>query len=212
VQLYGADSLRVFEMFLGPFESHLPWSTEGIIGSRRFIERVWRLYEKLSDKKLPLSAEAMAQGTKILHKTIKKVTEDIQQFAFNTAVSSLMICLNEFEKTAVSKKDFSLFLQLLAPFAPYVTEELWMQLGQKKSIHLSDWPVHNPTLLLEDTVTIGVQINGKVRGEITVPIDASKASIEAAAYALPRIAEYMRGSTVQKVIVIPGKVINIVLQ
>ena len=206
VKLYGADSLRVFEMFLGPFESHLPWSTEGIIGSRRFIERVWRLAAKLTD------GESDKAVQKILHKTIKKVTEDIQNFAFNTAVSSLMICLNEFEKSAVSIDDFKSFLQLLAPFAPHVTEELWSRLGESKSIHLSDWPTYNPKLLIEDEVTIGVQINGKVRAELTVAADATKDSIESAALAIPRIQEYLAGKTVIKVIVIHGKVINIVIQ
>jgi leucyl-tRNA synthetase len=200
VKSYGADSLRLFEMFLGPFESHLPWSTEGIIGSRRFIERVWRRAQLLQ-------ASSDKQAQKMLHKTIKKVTEDIQNFAFNTAVSSLMICLNEFEKSNVSEKDFIVFLQLLAPFAPHVTEELWSSVS---SIHLSAWPTYDPKLLIEDQVTIGVQINGKVRGELTVAADASPKAIESAALALPRIQDYLNGMTVKKVIVVPGRVINIV--
>ncbi|MDB5255054.1 MAG: Leucyl-tRNA synthetase [Candidatus Nomurabacteria bacterium] len=204
VKLYGADSLRLFEMFLGPFESHLPWSTEGIIGSRRFIERVWRLSEKVTDGKSDKSAE------KLLHKTIKKVTEDIQKFAFNTAVSSLMICLNEFEKSQVGEKDFCMFLQLLAPFAPHVTEELWKQYDHTASIHTSTWPKHKPALLVDDEVTIGIQVNGKVRGEITVGIGASKEEIEEAALAVPRIQEFLKGMAIKKVIVVPGRVINIV--
>lgn len=197
VKLYGADSLRVFEMFLGPFESHLPWSTEGIIGSRRFIERVWRLSDKVSD--VPVS--------KLLHKTIKKVSEDIQTFSFNTAVSALMICLNEFEKVGVNEKDFQSFIQLLAPFAPHVTEQLWKGEG---SIHHSEWPKFNPKYLIEDEVTVGVQINGKVRAELTIATGATKESVEEAALALPRIQEFLKGMAVKKVIVVPGRVINIV--
>jgi leucyl-tRNA synthetase len=204
VKLYGADSLRVFEMFLGPFDSHLPWSTEGIIGSRRFIERVWRLSQKLSEGKSDKGAQ------KLLHKTIKKVSEDIQKFAFNTAVSALMICLNEFEKSAVSADDFKLFLQLLAPFAPHITEELWASFGEKKSIHHAIWPKYNPKLTVEDEVTVGVQINGKVRAELIIALDASVQEAEAAALALARIQEFLQDMTVKKVIVVPGRVINIV--
>lgn len=220
VKTYGADTLRLFEMFIGPFESHLPWSTEGIIGSRRFIERVWRLAQKVQD------SDSDASVQKVMHKTIKKVTEDIQQFGFNTAVSSLMICLNEFEKSPTGKKDFKLFLQLLAPFAPHMTEELWQELGEGRaskdsarhdfaksaSIHTSIWPSYDPKLLIEDEVTIGVQVNGKVRAELTIAAGASKEAIEAAALALPRIQEYLSGGMVKKVIVIPGRAVNIVIQ
>ncbi len=206
VKTYGADSLRLFEMFLGPFEAHLPWSTEGIIGSRRFLERVWRMKSKLSNK-------SDASAVKILHKTIKKVTEDIQNFNFNTAVSAMMICLNEFESAAAkgsgaSKKDFKVFLQLLAPFAPHIAEELY---DSKSSIHLSDWPSYDPKLLIEDEVTIGVQVNGKVRAELTIAADASKETIESAALALPRIKEFLHGNPVKKIIVIHGRVVNIVV-
>ncbi len=203
VKRYGADSLRMFEMFLGPFESHLPWSTDGIIGSRRFIERVWRLKEKLSTT----SSQA---AKKILHKTIKKVSEDIEKFAFNTAVSSMMICLNEFEKSEVSEKDFKIFLQLLAPFAPHITDELWSLFGEKKSIHVSLWPKYDQKLLVDDEITIGVQINGKVRAELTMAADATKQTIESAALALPRIQEFLQNMSVKKVIVVPGRVVNIV--
>jgi leucyl-tRNA synthetase len=224
VKNYGGDTLRVFEMFLGPFDSHLPWSTESIIGSRRFIERVWRLSENVADGVSEKNVE------KVLHKTIKKVTNDIQQFAFNTAISSLMICLNEFESASakgygVTKKDFKLFLQILAPFAPHVTEELWQHMeanrrvsmdgtrhdSAESSIHLSAWPKYDPKLLIEDEVTIGVQVNGKVRAELTIAADASKEAIESAALALPRIQEFLQGKTVKKIIVIPVRIINIVI-
>ncbi|MFZ4500377.1 MAG: leucine--tRNA ligase [Minisyncoccia bacterium] len=208
VKTYGADSLRVFEMFLGPFDAHLPWSTDGIMGARRFIERVWRLGNKLSQnnaKKTDASAE------KVLHKTIKKVSDDIASFSFNTAVSSMMICLNEMEKAeTISIKDFKLFLQILAPFAPHVTDELWKESGEKKSIHGSVWPKANQKLLIDDTVTLGVQINGKVRDELTVAATATKEEIEAFALALPKIQGHLSGKQVKKVIVVPGRAINIV--
>ncbi len=135
----------------------------------------------------------------------------------NTAVSEFMKCLNEFEKSSVSKKDFKLFLQILAPFAPHVTEELWQQFvggltaNAESSIHLSAWPKYNPKLLIEDEVTIGVQVNGKVRAELTVAADASKETIESAAMSLPRIQEFLHGKTVKKIIVIPARIINIVI-
>jgi leucyl-tRNA synthetase len=218
VKTYGADSLRLFEMFLGPFESHLPWSTDGIIGTRRFIERVWRLAQKAAS-----SAKATAPQVKILHKTIKKVTDDIKNFAFNTAVSQMMICLNEFESatakgygetknSSVSVDDFKIFLQLLAPFAPHVSDELWQHMGGKGSIHLSSWPKYNAKYLIEDEVTIGVQVNGKVRAELTIASDATQQAVESAALALPRIQEYVAGKTIKKVIVIPGKIVSIVIE
>ncbi len=203
----GADTLRVYESFMGPFEAHLPWSTDGIVGSRRFIERMYR--NLTSDK---LGTETDPAFLKVLHKTIKKVTDDIQLFAFNTAISALMICSNEFEKaTTVSQDDAKVFLKLLAPFAPHMTEELWHQLGETSSIHRAPWPQYDEALLVDDEVTIAVQINGKVRAELTVATHASKEEIESAAKALPRIQEILAGSTIKQVIVVPGRIVNIVI-
>jgi leucyl-tRNA synthetase len=205
IALLGADTLRVYESFMGPFESHLPWSTDGIVGSRRFIERMYR--NLTSDK---VGTDTDPAFAKVLHKTIKKVTDDIGSFSFNTAISSLMICSNEFEKAqSVSKDDAKIFLQLLAPFAPYMTEELWHELGEASSVHLATWPVADESLLTDDTVTIGVQINGKVRTELTISTTAAKEEIELAARALPRVIEYTKDSTIDKVIVVPGRIINI---
>lgn len=206
ITLLGADTLRVYESFMGPFESHLPWSTDGIVGSRRFIERVWKcVYWQIDypDAENP-SLE------KILHKTIKKVTEDIKEFKFNTAISSLMIFLNAAnEQENIGKNISKIFLQLLAPFAPHMTEELWYELGETSSIHLATWPVADESLLTDDTVTIGVQINGKVRAELTISTTATKEEIEAAARALPRVVEYTKDTSIEKVIVVPGRIINI---
>lgn len=207
VATYGADTLRVYEMFMGPFEATLPWSTESIIGARRFVERVWRFADKVV-----ASGKTSESALRQLHKTIKKVTDDIQSFSFNTAISALMICLNEFEKAdAVHEKEYKQFVQLLAPFASHVAEELWDRFGEKGSIHLSSWPKHAEKYLVQDSVTLGVQINGRVRAELTVAADASKENIESQALALPRVAEYLAGQTPKKIIVVPGRVINIVV-
>jgi leucyl-tRNA synthetase len=228
VATYGADTLRVFEMFLGPFESHLPWSTEGIIGSRRFLERVWKVGSRvLEQSKTKTQSESLQ---KLLHKTIKKVGDDIQSFNLNTAVSSMMILTNEMEKTeSVSVADFKTFLQLLAPFAPHMAEELWNQSGEKtkpnsknsvvrsseagfrKSIHIAPWPKFDAKKLVEDSVTIGVQINGKVRGQVTLAVDADTESAQAAALALPEIQKWMDGVQMRKFVYVPGKIVNIVV-
>ena len=203
----GADTLRVYESFMGPFESHLPWSTDGIVGSRRFIERMHR--NLTSDK---VGTETDPVFLKVLHKTIKKVTSDIETFSFNTAISALMICSNEFEKARyVSSDDAKIFLKLFAPFAPHISEELWHELGETTSIHLAPWPTPDPGLLKDDSVTIGVQINGKARAELTVPTSASEEEITQAALLLPKVKEYVADNTIIKTIVIPGRIINIVI-
>ena len=206
VATYGADSLRVFEMFLGPFESHLPWSTDGIIGSRRFIERVWRLQSKVTQVK----GSYLYQTT--LHKTIKKVTDDITNFNFNTAVSAMMICLNDMEKSeTVLLADYLSFIQILAPFAPHMTEELWSIFGQKGSIHHAPWPKYNPKMLVEDTVTVAVQVNGKLRATITVAPDASESDVRSMVEQIPALVPHLVGHEIKRFIYIPGKIVNIVV-
>lgn len=206
VKTYGADTLRVFEMFLGPFGAHLPWSEEGITGSRRFVERVWRASYKVTEEDVQ-SKELQ----KVLHKTIKKVTEDIESFNFNTAVSAMMICLNEMEKQeVVSVKDFKLFLQILAPFASHMTEALWQSYGEKHSIHLSAWPTYNPKLIVDTEITLGVQVNGKVRGEVTLAVDADQKTVETLVAQNENVQKYITGP-IKKFIYIPGKIISIVV-
>lgn len=209
VKTYGADTLRVFEMFLGPFEGSLPWSTEGIIGSRRFIERVWRLGERVLSENYKKTNDAL---TTILHKTIKKVTEDIQSFNFNTAVSSMMIFVNEAEKEKeLSIKDFKLFLAILAPFASHMADELWQQTGEKTSIHLAPWPKYNQKFLIESSVTIAVQINGKMRGTITAPVDATQDAIVARVHAQSTFDAYLKDKEIKKIIYVNGKLISFVV-
>ncbi len=211
VKTYGADTLRVFEMFLGPFDAHLPWSEDGIIGSRRFVERVWRVSYKVDDSKIAPSDMAYAEFQKVLHKTIKKVTLDIEAFGFNTAISSLMICLNSMEKQeTLIKDDFKKFLQILAPFAPHMTDELWRVLGEKASVHLSLWPTYNPKLLIESKVTIGIQVNGKVRGGVTIEKDMKQEDVQALVMLDENVVKYVTGP-IKKFIYIPGKIISIVV-
>ena len=210
VNQLGADTLRVYESFMGPFEAHLPWSTDGIVGSRRFVERVYRFAKsKVSEQETPIEAK------KQLHKTIKKVTTDINDFSFNTAISSLMICLNEFEKAEfVSKEDFTLYLQILAPFAPFIADELWHNLYPEKankSIHTSTWPTYNEALTIDDEVTIGVQVNGKLRGDITIGIDEDEESIKQKALAHENVQKWLEGKEPKKVIVVKGKIVSVVV-
>jgi leucyl-tRNA synthetase len=149
---------------------------------------------------------------KILHKTIKKVTEDIENLRFNTAVSALMIAVNEMEKAeSVTREQFEIFLQILAPFAPHVTEELWSVVGNKKSIHLSGWPVCDESLIVDDKKTIVVQINGKVRSSLVAPTDIGEEELKQLALNLPEVKKWLDGKEVKKVIVVPGKLVSVVL-
>lgn len=207
VSTYGADTLRLYEMFMGPFDASLPWNTDSIIGSRRFIERVWRLSEKVSAKPVDAASYEMA-----LNVCIKKVTEDIEGFGFNTAVSAMMICLNELEKaSAINAGDFKKFLQLLAPFAPHVAEELWHELGEKKSIHLSGWPVYDEAKLQSDLMTVVIQVNSKNKAEVMVVRDITEEEITEFALSLERVQAAMAGATPKKIIYVKGRVVNIVI-
>lgn len=203
---YGADTLRVYEMFMGPFEQSLPWSTESIIGSRRFIDRVDRITKKIIKTKSNPNLE------KLLHKTIKKVEEDIDNFAFNTAISSMMILVNEIEKIGqIGEKDFKMFLQILAPFAPYITEDLWKNLGEKGSIHKSSWPKWDKKKIIEDQVKIMVQVNGKVRTDIMIPSSASEDYVKSIATSNENIKIWIGDKDIKRIIYVPGRIINIVI-
>lgn len=225
VKNYGADTLRVYEMFMGPFDQSLPWSTESIIGSRRFLERVWRLSNKVATQKnqnlraLPTieirhasDFDSSATLEKVLHKTIKKVNEDIENFAFNTAISSMMIFVNEAEKyESISKNDFEMFLKILAPFAPHMTEELWHNMGNKNSINRSDWPKYNPKKVVDDTITIAVQVNGKVRSEIQIGVNYSEDEVRSAVFADAKIATWVDKDKIKRFIYVKGRLVNIVV-
>ena len=207
VATYGADTMRVYEMFMGPFDQAISWNTKGMIGTRRFLERVWKLAEKV----VPTAVLSKETET-LLNKTIKKVSEDMAVLRHNTAVSSLMILSNAFEKeVAVGRGEFEAFLKLLAPMAPHITEELWRDLGNKKSIHTAEWPVADETKLVEATITIMVQINGKTRASFVVSKDASKEELEKTALSLDDVKKWTGNNAPKKIIVIPGKLVSIVV-
>lgn len=206
VKTYGADTLRLYEMFIGPFGQSAAWSTESIIGPRRFIERLWRMAETLGEEKLS------KEGEVILNQTIKKVEEDTEAFRFNTAISQLMICLSGLEKEVkVSQNTFEKFLIVAAPYIPHVAEELWSVLGHATLIVNESWPVYDTTKLQNDTMTIAVQINGKVREELTCERTLSEQEITEQVLALPKVQTYLEGKKPLKIMYIQGKLVSIVL-
>ncbi len=209
VKMFGADTLRLYEMFMGPFDQPVSWNAEALIGPRRFLERVWRVSVKVESGKSKVENQAFQT---MLHKTVKKVGEDIETMSFNTAISALMILLNEMEKVeAISLNNWKMFLRLLAPFAPHITEELWMMAGEKKSIHVSSWPSFDPSLLESDTIKIIVQVNSKNRGEILANKNASEEEVRDLVLALPAINTHLAGKSIKRFIYVPGKLVNLVV-
>lgn len=210
VKNYGADSLRLYEMFMGPFDQQISWSTASISGVRRFIEKVWKLREKVVE--IVENQDETKIALKIIHKIIKKVTEDIEAMRFNTAISAMMIAVNDLEKLSkISKENYQLLLQLLAPFAPHFTEELWLSFGYKKSIHITEWPKYDESFVIDDEVTIMVQVNGKVRGSFIASSSLSQEDLENKAKELEEIKKWIEGKKIVKVIVIPKRLVNIVV-
>ena len=210
VKRYGADTLRVYEMFMGPFDQAIAWGEAGLVGAQRFLERVWRLQEKILSTKHEIRNKSKIQNSNIQN-TIKKVGEDIEAMKFNTAISALMIQLNEFEKLeSVNKKDWQIFLKLLSPFAPHITDELWSQLGDKKSIHIEPWPQALKSTA-KTVANIVVQVNGKMRATIEVPTNASESEVKAVAEQDPKIALWLKDKTIQKIIFVPNRLLNFVI-
>lgn len=206
VERFGADAFRLYTMFIGPFENTVPFNTDGMVGTYRFLERIWKLSAQLDH-----SQKHISSISKLLHKTIKKVSEDIENFKFNTAVSQMMIFINEAKAEELTVEDFKKFLQILAPFAPHIAEELWQNLGEEKSIHISTWPKFDESLLIEEEVKIMIQINGKVRGEIVAGHSESEEEVKVKALQSQQIQKYIIGQTPKKVIYIKGRLINIVI-
>ena len=205
---FGADSLRLYEMFMGPIDEMKAWNTASIIGLRRFLDKVWRLHVKIGEG----SADEK-NGYSLLHKTIKKVTEDLAELKFNTAISSLMILTNEMDKQEEIPVDtYRALLILLSPFAPHITEELWEKLSEKESIFLATWPEYDPKKIEEETRIIGVQINGKVRGTISLGTSASEEEAQEVALQDERIKAWISGKKIQKFVYVPGRIVNIVVE
>lgn len=206
VEQYGADTLRLYEMFLGPVETSKPWDTNGIDGCFRFLKKFWKLYQQdLNDN------EPSKESVKSVHKLIKKVSNDIEQFSYNTAISAFMICVNELGQQKCNNRGLLRNLVILiAPFAPHIAEELWQHLGKKDSVCNAQWPTWNEAYLTENEVQLTISFNGKARFQMTFPIDASKEDVETAALNDERSKKYIDGKTIVKVIVVPKKIVNIV--
>ena len=212
VEKYGADTLRMYEMFLGPVEQSKPWDTNGIDGVYRFLKKLWNLFYSHDDKFLPIDAEPNKDELKSIHKLIKKVTGDIETFSYNTSISAFMICVNELNqlkcnKTSVLKN----LVILLAPFAPHLSEELWELLGNKTSVCDAYWPDYNEEYLKEDTVHYTISFNGKARFSLDFAADADNETIEKTVLNHNNSQKYIDGKTPKKVIIVPKKIVNVVL-
>ncbi|MEK7095016.1 MAG: class I tRNA ligase family protein [Patescibacteria group bacterium] len=206
VKEFGADALRLFILFIGPFAEPAPWKRDGLVGMRRFIEKVLRLPEIIADKE-------SEEITRCLHKTIKKVGEDIENMAFNTAVSSLMIFVNEVTSTGkITNDTLKKFLSVLSPFASHIAEEVWEKVGGKELVAEEVWPKYDSKLVVDDVVTIGVQVNGKVRGDITIAPTASESEARTIAEANENVAKHLSGNAIAKFVYVPGRIVNFVLK
>ncbi|MBP5191286.1 MAG: leucine--tRNA ligase [Opitutales bacterium] len=215
IDQYGADALRLYEMFMGPLEASKPWSLQNVEGVFRFLKKIWREYvtqdgelsAKFTDKKDSPALE------RLIHESIQKVTDAIEHLRLNTAISQLMICLNGLQKEPhVSHASAKIFLQLLAPFAPHIAEELWERCGEKPSILQAGWPTFDPSKCVQDTISIAIQVNGKLRGEISTSPTASQEEILKAAKKAPKVSAYLSKGTVLKEIYVPKKLVNFVVR
>jgi leucyl-tRNA synthetase len=218
---YGADSLRVYEMFIAPYDMDAPWDTRGVPGTYRFLNRVWTLTQEYSEgSDIEIDHKGTSEILAVAHRTTKKVTDDIEHDKFNTAVSSMMEAVNSYYKlketygigkTAAWTTAIESLLQVLAPFAPHITEELWHQLGHEQTIHVDAWPTWDEQYLVSDTMTIVVQVNGKLRATLELPKDTTKGDVEAAALANEKVGLVLGDTKPSKVIYVPGRLVNIVL-
>ncbi|MDP3965856.1 MAG: leucine--tRNA ligase, partial [bacterium] len=214
----GADTVRMYLAFIGPYSevSSYPWNPDGVVGVRRFLERVWKAGQFTVDPENgsangagSLQSTENAEMERVLHKTVKKVGEDIAALKFNTAISALMVLLNAVEKQrSISAKQWGVLLRILSPFAPHIAEELWYAAGHKTSVHKEEWPSFDPALLKDENVTIVIQINGKTRGEVQMPSDSDKSAVEKAARAA--MAARLAGQEISRTIIVPGRLVNFV--
>ncbi|MEK5488010.1 MULTISPECIES: leucine--tRNA ligase [Lysinibacillus] len=215
ISSHGADTLRLYEMFMGPLEASVAWSTNGLDGARRFLDRIWRLFVNEEDGAISSKIQVSNDQTleKAYHQTVKKVTEDYEGIRFNTAISQMMVFINDCYKADVIPAEYAEgFVKMLAPMAPHIAEELWQLLGHDSTLSYEQWPTYDETKLVDDEVEIAVQVAGKVRAKIVVAKDASKEDIEKVALADEKVQEYMAGKNLVKIIVIPSKLVNIVVK
>jgi leucyl-tRNA synthetase len=218
VEQRGADSLRLYEMFMGPLEQVKPWQTSGVEGVYRFLNRVWRMIVDDRSEQVQLDAsvqvvEPTTEQLKMLHRTIRAVTDDIDRLAFNTAISRMMEFTNFMsEQTVHPQSVLESFVLLLSPFAPHIAEELWSVLGHSQTLAYEPWPEANPALLVQDTIEIPIQVSGKLRGKIVVPAGLDAAALQAAAEADVQVRRHLEGKTVVKVICVPGRLVNFVVK
>ena len=211
VERYGADTLRLYEMFLGPLEQSKPWDTNGIDGVHRFLRKLWGLYYSAEGLRVT-DTPATKEELKSLHKLIRKVTQDVEQFSFNTSVAAFMICINELQGMKTSSREvLQPLLILLAPFAPHIAEELWHAIGEETTIVAAQWPEYDEKLLVEDSFKYPVSFNGKTRFTIELPREASQDEIREAVLSADEAQKWLEGKTPKKVIIVPGRIINIVL-
>jgi len=214
IHSHGADTLRLYEMFMGPLDASVAWSTNGLDGARRFLDRIWRLYTtdegKLAEKVQKVSDTTLEKS---YHQTVKKVTEDYEHLRFNSAISQMMVFINDCYKAGSFPMEYAEgFVKLLAPIAPHVAEELWAILGHTNTITYEQWPAYDEAKLVDDEVEVVVQVNGKVRSKVKVAKDASKEQLEEVAQADEKVKEFTDGKTIVKVIAVPGKLVNIVVK
>jgi leucyl-tRNA synthetase len=214
ISQYGADSMRLFEMFMGPIEEMKPWSTKGVEGVFRFLNRVWRLFMKEDVGLNPAIVDkpATPDFERLFHQTVKKVGEDIEGLRFNTAISQLMIFVNEAMKLEdLPRRELEQFLLLLSPFAPHIAEELWELMGHKHSLSYEPWPAFEAAKTIEDKVEVVLQVNGKVRGKIEVPQGTNEKEIERLAHLDTNIQRHIEGKKIIRIIVVKNKLVNIVV-
>jgi leucyl-tRNA synthetase len=213
VESHGADTLRLYEMFMGPLDASIAWSTNGLDGSRRFLDRIWRLLIEENgalNPKIQPNKDA-SNLEKVYHQTVKKVTEDLEGLRFNTAISQMMVFINEAYKSTVLPKNYMEgFVKLLSPVCPHIAEELWAKLEHNDTVSYVAWPAYDESKLIDDEVEIVIQVNGKVKHKLTVPTGASKEALEQLAMEDEKVKEQIEGKTVRKVITVPGKLVNIV--
>ena len=203
----GADTVRMYLAFIGPFNEpgNYPWDPNGVVGVRRFIERVYGLGDNLKE-------ESPEEVVKLTHKTIKKVTEDVERLKLNTAISSMMTLVNTMEKQGVGKTEYELLVKMFSAFAPHMGEEIWQEvLGNEGSIHLSDWPKYDEAMIRESELTLPVQVNGKVRAQLTISADADETEVEHIVKTLPELQKWIEGKEIKKLIYVKGKIVNIVV-